>query len=141
MNIFASCFERKKGTQTNLTCEPKLPTCLHIPLGVLADKFGRLVVCVALVSVYVAAGVGGGLTTSLPVWLILRFVLGAANIGMNTVRYTLQACSAPYHHMHCTFRARYNKENIFYCALNQQLDRYRINGIPTYIWYRTIHVR
>lgn len=58
--------------------------------GVLADRFGRLVVSVCLVLVYVVAGVGGGLTSSLATWLLLRFIMGAASIGMTTVRYTMQ---------------------------------------------------
>ena len=61
----------------------------------LADTFGRLNVCLGLVGVYVLTGIGGGLTNSLGLWLILRFLMGAASIGMTTVRYTMQAGQPP----------------------------------------------
>jgi len=58
--------------------------------GVLADRYGRLRVVVTLIVAYILTGLAGGLTTSLVVWLSLRFLMGAASIGMHTVRYTMQ---------------------------------------------------
>jgi len=58
--------------------------------GLLADRLGRKPVCMGLLSTFILAGVLGGLTSSWPVWLVLRFVVGAASIGMVTVRYTIQ---------------------------------------------------
>jgi MFS family permease len=58
--------------------------------GLLADRYGRLRVVVTLIVAYLLTGLAGGLTTSLHLWLVLRFLMGAASIGMHTVRYTLQ---------------------------------------------------
>jgi MFS family permease len=58
--------------------------------GLLADRYGRLRVVVTLIVAYLLTGLAGGLTTSLYLWLVLRFLMGAASIGMHTVRYTLQ---------------------------------------------------
>jgi OCT family organic cation transporter-like MFS transporter 4/5 len=58
--------------------------------GLMADMMGRKVVCVVLATTFLVSGVLGGLVTSWYVWLMLRFVVGAASIGMVTVRYIIQ---------------------------------------------------
>eukprot|EP00092_Neocalanus_flemingeri_P001135 GFUD01001209.1.p1 GENE.GFUD01001209.1~~GFUD01001209.1.p1 ORF type:complete len:528 (-),score=171.53 GFUD01001209.1:155-1738(-) len=58
--------------------------------GLMADRMGRKVVCVVLVITFLISGVLGGLVNSWYLWLVLRFVVGAASIGMVTVRYTIQ---------------------------------------------------
>ena len=58
--------------------------------GLMADLMGRKVVCVVLVITFLISGVLGGLVNSWYLWLLLRFVVGAASIGMVTVRYTIQ---------------------------------------------------
>lgn len=58
--------------------------------GLLADYLGRKVVVVVLVLVMMVTGVAGGLVSSWPLWLVLRFTVGAASIGMISVRYTIQ---------------------------------------------------
>lgn len=59
--------------------------------GLLADRFGRHPVCVALLSIYIVSTISGGLTHSWIVWLSFIFLVGAVSIGMTTVRYTIQA--------------------------------------------------
>merc|ERR1712059_2443 len=58
--------------------------------GLLADRLGRKTVCIVLVLVFCVVGVAGGLVTNWWGWLCMRFVVGAASIGMVTVRYTIQ---------------------------------------------------
>lgn len=58
--------------------------------GILADLLGRKFVCIILVLCFAVTGVLGGLVTNWYVWLALRFLVGAASIGMVTVRYTIQ---------------------------------------------------
>jgi len=58
--------------------------------GIMADLMGRKRICIFLVSVFIISGVLGGLVNSWYTWLALRFVVGAATIGMVTVRYTIQ---------------------------------------------------
>ena len=58
--------------------------------GLMADMMGRKVVCVILATTFLVSGVLGGLVTSWYVWLMLRFVVGAASIGMVTMRYIIQ---------------------------------------------------
>jgi len=58
--------------------------------GVLADKIGRKSVCLTLVLTFLITAVLGGLVNRWWVWLGLRFIVGAASIGMTTVRYTIQ---------------------------------------------------
>jgi len=65
--------------------------------GLLVDRYGRLRVVVTLIVAYLLTGLAGGLTTSLYLWLGLRFLMGAASIGMHTVRYTLQVLNTSLH--------------------------------------------
>ena len=58
--------------------------------GQASDRFGRKPITIALLLVFIASACAGGIVTSWPVWLSLRFVVGAASIGMVTVRYTIQ---------------------------------------------------
>lgn len=58
--------------------------------GVLADSFGRKPVLMTLIITFTISGVLGGITHSFYIWLALRFILGAASIGMSSVRFTIQ---------------------------------------------------
>ena len=64
--------------------------------GQASDRFGRKPITIALLLVFIASACAGGIVTSWPVWLSLRFVVGAASIGMVTVRYTIQVISCTY---------------------------------------------
>jgi len=58
--------------------------------GVLADMLGRKPVFMGLLIMFITTGVLGGLVRSFYTWLLLRFLLGAASIGMVTVRFIIQ---------------------------------------------------
>ena len=58
--------------------------------GLMSDMMGKKVVCVILATTFLVSGVLGGLVTSWYIWLMLRFVVGAASIGMVTMRYIIQ---------------------------------------------------
>jgi len=55
-----------------------------------SDRWGRKRVTLGLMASFIATACLGGLVTSFPLWLCLRFLVGAASIGMVTVRYTIQ---------------------------------------------------
>ena len=77
---------------------PKNPISLSLPEGWRGYFLSRSklsmnscqVVVVVLVLVMMVTGVAGGLVSSWPLWLVLRFTVGAASIGMISVRYTIQ---------------------------------------------------
>merc|ERR1719350_1103909 len=50
-----------------------------------SDRWGRKRVTLGLMASFIATACLGGLVTSFPLWLGLRFLVGAASIGMVTV--------------------------------------------------------
>ena len=58
--------------------------------GQASDQYGRKPVTIALLVTFICSACAGGVVASWHVWLALRFVVGAASIGMVTVRYTIQ---------------------------------------------------
>ena len=81
-----------KGGEENIAQSVFFAGCLVgvFLAGQASDRYGRKPITIALLVVFIASAYAGGVVTSWPVWLSLRFVVGAASIGMVTVRYTIQ---------------------------------------------------
>ena len=81
-----------KGGEENIAQSVFFAGCLVgvFLAGQASDRYGRKPITIALLLVFIASACAGGVVTSWPVWLSLRFVVGAASIGMVTVRYTIQ---------------------------------------------------
>jgi len=81
-----------KGGEENIAQSVFFAGCLVgvFLAGQASDRYGRKPITIALLLVFIASACAGGIVTSWPVWLSLRFVVGAASIGMVTVRYTIQ---------------------------------------------------
>ena len=81
-----------KGGEENIAQSVFFAGCLVgvFLAGQASDRFGRKPVTIALLVIFIATACAGGIVTSWTIWLSLRFVVGAASIGMVTVRYTIQ---------------------------------------------------
>ena len=81
-----------KGGEENIAQSVFFAGCLVgvFLAGQASDRFGRKPITIALLVIFIATACAGGIVTSWTIWLSLRFVVGAASIGMVTVRYTIQ---------------------------------------------------